>query len=570
MHMSHIFLFGVVLLWTVTGCDRPTETVQATAQAASVIFSTEEPAQPKVADYRQTLQTLLNTTDDSTRTLHTHIDSLLLAKGSLLKDFYEKRNYRTLWHSPAKIDQAIHVLLNADEHGLMASDYAIDEILALKRTVLREEYQNPLSLAKTELQLTAALLQYASHLLAGKLQPKMFHSLWNYPSRDFVWKNQADILEKYVAADSVAEVFRMLRRHPHYVFLKNQLAFYRQMAAAGVFQPVKCDTAIKKGGQHEAVGILRKRLRAEKVYLNNSDTTVLDDSLSEALKIWQYRHGLKQTGILDTMTRNALNVPAEQRIAAIRINMERLRWLSDTLPPNFILVNVADFRLFLFRNGEAVWDTPITAGTRFNQTPMFETYISHLELNPVWNIPQSIITKEIAVDAAKKSNYIERNRFKIVNSKGEHVEASTVNWSDVRSGKERYHIYQPPGEGNQLGKIKFFCVNPHAIYLHDTPNLSKFQFQERAFSHGCIRVWNPFVLAGFLMGDTTQWNKAAFDKLLAPGTTRNVMLPRREPVHIHYFTAFPDREWRLILRRDVYGHDRRVLRMLDVPVRNWQ
>jgi murein L,D-transpeptidase YcbB/YkuD len=565
MNATYFFWLYCALLWTIAGCEKQPEVSEATA----IIFSSEEPEQPRVAAYAEALQLLLSR-HDSTLSVHRQIDSLLLQKGSVLRDFYRKRDFKTLWNTPAKIEEAANVLLNADENGLAATDYLTEEILSLKRTVAREEYQNPQTLAIMELYLTTGLLQYASHLLAGKLKPHMFHTLWNYPSRDFVWKNQGEILEKYVAADSTAQTFRQLRRHPHYVFLKNQLAFYRQMAAAGVFQPVKCDTAIKKGGNHEAVGILRKRLRAEKVYLNASDTTVLDDSLSEALKIWQYRHGLKQTGILDTMTRNALNVPAEQRIATIRVNMERMRWLPDTLTPNFILVNVADFRLFLFRNGEAVWDTPITAGTRVNQTPMFETYISHLELNPVWNIPQSIITKEVAVDAAKKSNYISRNRFKIVNSKGEHVEASTVNWSDVRSGKVRYHIYQPPGEGNQLGKIKFFCVNPHAIYLHDTPNLSKFQFQERAFSHGCIRVWNPFTLAGLLMGDTVQWDRAAFDKLLAPGATRNVMLPRREPVHIHYFTAFPDRRQLLILRRDVYGHDRRVLRMLDVALRNWQ
>lgn len=565
MNATYFFWLYWTLLWTITGCEKQPDVSEATA----IIFNSAEPEQPKTADYTEALQLLLNR-HDSTLSVHQQIDSLLLQKGSILREFYQKRNFRTLWNTPARIEDAADVLLNADENGLTATDYWIDEILTLKRSIAREEYQNPQALATMELYLTTGLLQYASHLLAGKLKPKMFHTLWNYPARDFVWENQGEILEKYVAADSTAHAFRHIRRHPHYVFLKNQLAAYRQMAATDVFQPIRADTAVKKGGLHEGITLLRKRLRAEKVYLNPSDTTLLDDSLSAALQIWQYRHGLKQTGVLDTMTRNALNVPAEQRIATIRVNMERMRWLPDTLLSDFILVNVADFRLFLFRNGEAVWDTPVTAGTRINQTPMFETYISYLELNPVWNIPQSIITKEVAVDAAKKSNYISRNRFKIVNSKGEHVEASAVNWHDVRSGKTHYRIYQPPGEGNQLGRLKFFCVNPHAIYLHDTPNLSKFKFQERAFSHGCVRVWNPFILAGFLMGDTTKWDMAAFERLLAPGTTRNVMLPRREPVHIHYFTAFPDRRQLLILRRDVYGHDRRLLQMLDVPVRNWQ
>ncbi|WP_448517942.1 L,D-transpeptidase family protein [Rhodoflexus sp.] len=542
-----ILLFGGFLI----SCEEQSAADRITVETSLMINSAETPPTSlQIANYSQSLRELL--ARDSS------IDSVISA-------FYRQRNFLPLWQSPEKIDAAVATLLNADEHGLLAGDYQINEALELKRLALRSEYQHPQTLAKLELQLTASLLQYAVDLLAGKLKPKSVHTLWNYPARDFVAQNKAEILQKYIAADTIAPTFRHMRQHPHYVFLKNQLATYRQMAAAGAFQPVHCDTTIKKGSTHEAITALRKRLRAEGLYTPSTDTIWLDDSLSEALKIWQYRHGLKQTGNLDTMTRNALNVPAEQRIATIRANMERMRWLSDTMPANYTLVNVADFRLFVFRNGKAIWETPVIVGAKATPTPIFETYMTYLELNPTWNLPHSIITKEVAVEAARRSDYISRNRFKILNNKGEAVDPSTINWNDVRNNKTQYRVYQPPGPDNQLGKIKFFCVNPHAIYLHDTPSQSKFKFQDRAFSHGCVRVWNPFGLAGLLMGDTLQWNKAAFDQLLAPGTTRNLMLPTREPVHLHYFTAFPDRKQQLILRRDIYGHDRRLLQMLDAP-----
>lgn len=562
MSLRHVFGLLSVLLFSAVACQQASETAVRRVSAAAPQTNAQKNMQP--VDYSEALRLLLLRRDTL---LPTPQKSLA---DSLLHDFYAKRNFQTLWNSVEKIDEAVKVLLSADEHGLTARDYGLDYILELKRAAVREEYQNPQSLAALEVALTAGLLQYAVHVLGGKLTPTEVHPLWNYPSRDWVKKNQTNLLEKYVASDSTARIFSNLRRHPHYVFLKNQLALYRKMAAEEVFQPIRCDTVVHKGGSHRAIVRLRKRLRAEKIYLNASDTAVLDDSLSEALKIWQYRHGLKQTGILDTATCNALNVPAERHIATIRANMERMRWLPDTLLADFILVNIPDFRLFLFRNGKPVWETPVTVGTRVNQTPVFQTYISHLELNPVWNVPQSIITKEIALEAARKSNYIAKNNFKIIDKNGNQVDPAAVNWANVRNRKTVYHIYQPPGPGNQLGRIKFYCVNPHAIYLHDTPNLNKFRFQERAFSHGCVRVWNPFALAGRLMGDTLKWNQAAFDRLLESAATRNVMLPCRETVHLHYFTAFPDRQGRLVLRRDVYGHDRRLLAALDAPPASWQ
>ncbi|MCS7018206.1 MAG: L,D-transpeptidase family protein [Bernardetiaceae bacterium] len=555
---------GLVAVWSITACE-PAAVTNATQIPATTpeVSSSTLP----VADCAHVLRLAVKPQHD---TVLTQSDSLLFIKDSSVNMFYRKRNFKPLWDSVEKIDQAVNTLLHADTHGLVAVDYAIERILQLRQVAMREEYQNPHTLAKLEIALTTGLLRYATHLLAGKLVPTQLHPLWNYPSRAFVHQHRIELLEKYVAADSVATVFQHIRRHPHYVFLQNQLAAYKKMAAAGVFQPLQCDTTIRKGGLHPAIIRLRKRLFAEKIDADSSANPVLDDSLSKALQIWQYRHGLKQTGVLDTATRNALNVPVEQRIATIRANMERMRWLPDTLPADFILVNIADFRLFLFRNGEVVWETPVTVGTRVNRTPVFQTYISHLELNPTWNVPHSIVTKEIAVEAAKRSDYITRNRFQIIDKNGMLIEPSTINWSEVRSGKKVYHFYQPPGAGNQLGKIKFYCVNPHAIYLHDTPSLSKFKLQERAFSHGCVRVWKPFELAGLLMGDTTRWNQAAFDQLLAPGITRSVILPRREPVHIHYFTAFPDRTGQLILRRDIYGHDRQLLQLLDLPLQSMQ
>jgi murein L,D-transpeptidase YcbB/YkuD len=218
-------------------------------------------------------------------------------------------------------------------------------------------------------------------------------------------------------------------------------------------------------------------------------------------------------------------------------NMERWRWLPATVAPRYLLVNIPEFKLRLFENGQVAHETRVITGRPETPTPILSSLMDHAVVNPSWYIPPSIMKKEILPGLAADPGYAERRGYQVIRRGGQ------------------ISVRQPPGERNALGFIKFMFPNGHAVYLHDTPNRSLFSASRRALSHGCVRVEQPFQLADFVLG--AEWSESRLKKLIGRGE-RTIRLPAPMPVHLAYFTIEVDAFGSIRTFEDLYGYNRRV------------
>ena len=230
--------------------------------------------------------------------------------------------------------------------------------------------------------------------------------------------------------------------------------------------------------------------------------------------------GLIPNGKPGKSTIDAMNVPIDRRIQQIMINLERLRWMPDRLVDNMILINIPEYVLHYYKNDSLAWNTNVVVGKEITKTVIFSGNMSNIVLNPYWNVPQSIMKKEIIPAMQKNPNYLDKNNMEIIS-------------------KSPLSVRQKPGKNNSLGKLKFLFPNNYSIYLHDTPAKYLFSQNKRAYSHGCVRVENPVTLAKLLLTDQTQWLKKV-DAILK--TDKETWIPVKPPmpVFIVYFTTWVD------------------------------
>jgi murein L,D-transpeptidase YcbB/YkuD len=268
-----------------------------------------------------------------------------------------------------------------------------------------------------------------------------------------------------------------------------------------------------------------------------------DESLRESLKRFQARLGLTPDGIAGPSTIAALNKPYDtSKVERIRINLERMRWFYDSLPEDYVLVDVAGFMVHVVRGGQVDWSTRVVVGTPEQQTPSFRDEMEHVIFNPTWTVPPSIQKKMRGA-----------GRFKMVDRRT----GRAVNGGDA-SDYRRYSLIQAAGPTNALGRVKFIFPNGHAVYLHDTPSKSLFSHTVRAYSHGCVRVQNPLKLAEVIL-NKPHWDQSEIDRVVATNRTRYVRLDDHLPVILYYLTAMADADGRVSFRGDIYGRDPGVL-----------
>jgi murein L,D-transpeptidase YcbB/YkuD len=281
-----------------------------------------------------------------------------------------------------------------------------------------------------------------------------------------------------------------------------------------------------------------------------SQPDLYDPDLAKAIMAFQRRSGLSPDGVVGNTTLAALNRPYDPADAdKIRINLERMRWFYDGLPPDYVLVDIADFMVYLVRGGEVSWNTRAVVGTPELQTPSFRDELEHVVFNPTWTVPPSIQKKMRGLSSS----------YKLVDRRtGRQVSGGNV------TDYKRYRIVQEAGPKNALGRVKFLFPNGHAIYLHDTPSKGLFSQQTRAYSHGCVRVQNPLKLAEVILNEPG-WDQAAINRVVDTNKTRYVHLDAHLPVILYYLTAKADAEGNLSLRHDIYERDPAVEKALKGP-----
>jgi len=286
-----------------------------------------------------------------------------------------------------------------------------------------------------------------------------------------------------------------------------------------------------------------------------------DHDVSEALKAVQHRHGITATGELTESTVAALNRSVDDDIEQVAMNLERWRWMPRELGDQHIMVNVPSYNLTLVRGGVTIADMAVVVGSKKHNTPIFSEDAAFIEVAPTWTVPASIANNELIPMELERPGYLKAERMDFFRRDGDwlkKVPRSEVTEIDFYTKPFPYVIQQRAGEGNALGKIKILMPNRFAVYMHDTQAKKLFEKTDRAYSHGCIRLSEPFLLGRLLLqydGKSDEETQAILDK---KKTTR-VKLNDKTPTHISYFTAWVDDQGKLHTRKDVYRHDKRLL-----------
>jgi murein L,D-transpeptidase YcbB/YkuD len=298
---------------------------------------------------------------------------------------------------------------------------------------------------------------------------------------------------------------------------------------------------LKKGDSSDAVLLIKQKLFELGDLATKDSSQVFDSSLLVAAKHYQKRMGLSIDGSIGNKMIQSLNIPIAKRIEQILVNLERLRWMPPQTDSNYILVNIPEYRLHLYDSGKNVMDMNVIVGKAANGTVIFNGKLKYVVFSPYWNVPTSIVRKEIVPAMERSSNYLERNHMEITGrSNGLPL------------------VRQKPGEHNSLGLVKFLFPNNYDIYLHDTPNRNLFSQSSRSLSHGCIRISEPKKMAEYLLRDDKTWNSQNIDSAMHLAKEKWVTLKKSVPVYIVYFTAWVDKSGTLNFRNDIYGHDQKM------------
>lgn len=354
-----------------------------------------------------------------------------------------------------------------------------------------------------------------------------------------------------------------------YLGLRNALDDLEAVERNGGWEAVPGGENLQLGSQDPRVLPLRVRLVASgdlerREYLE-VDPEIFDETLDEAVRRFQERHGLAVDGVVGRGTLAALNVSVEDRIDQVLLNLERMRRLPDDLGDRYFLINPAAFAVEMFEHGERIRWFPAIAGRPDRQTPDFSAEMSYLVLAPYWHVPPGIARRDLLPEIREDPDYVgERNMVLLDASRNRTIDPHSIDWAEITDSEfnRRYRLRQDPGPSNALGNVKFMFPNSHNVYMHDTPSQQLFAANVRAFSSGCIRVQGALGLAVYLLRDNSEWTPDRIREVVERGVERSVSLPSNYQVHVRYATAWVDVHGVLQLRDDVYDRDPALRRTL--------
>ena len=478
-----------------------------------------------------------------------------LRMAEALDAFYEQRKYRAVLVRQGRIDAEASEILDAvrglTSHGITIADYDVDGL----STALADEDANPFVL---ELRVLDLWLSAASRLLAGSVDPTTVHADWSHPPR------QADlvaVLTRAVDTDAFGKTLEaQAPAQPEYASLRTALQRYRERGDAA-WPKLALGDPLNEGATGARVVALRERLRATGDLEAEADGAFDTDAVA-ALRAFQARHGLGQTGALDRDTVRALNETPAARVDQIVANLERWRWMPEDLGDTHVRVNIAAFTVEAWRAGTRELVMNAVVGKPYRSTPVFSDEITHVVLNPRWSVPIKLAIKDVLPKIKKDPQYLNENGFRVFRADtGAEVDASEVPWDQLSSRRFGYILRQEPGADNALGRLKIMFPNDHDVYLHDTPKRHLFKEAKRAFSSGCVRLEDPRGLAAFLLDDE-RWTEKRIDKAIATGREQTVWLAQPVPIHLQYWTAWVDDAGTVHFREDLYGRDARLLAAL--------
>ncbi|MGR3501226.1 L,D-transpeptidase family protein [Pseudaestuariivita sp.] len=484
------------------------------------------------------------------------------SRDDALAAFYKSNKFEPIWvgtdaDDAARREAFIAAVRAAPMHGLPAQTYGLGTLMSRMRSVQGAEAR-----AALEVDLSRAFVDYAADMQTGALDPQRIDA--EFMPREVPLRDRADYLTGIATSAPHAFIASLPPASPEYTRLMKAKIQMQHQLDRGAWGPKVQANSLKPGQTGAAVATLRNRLAAMG-YGTRSASAVYDDRLASAVMAFQEAHGLTPDGVAGAGTMAEVNVPFERRMQSVLVAMERERWLNrpEGLGARHILVNIPDFTAKIIDGGKVTFETVAVVGkdTYDRQTPEFSDEMDHMVINPSWYVPRSIATGEYLPKL--RANPYAVSHLEITDSRGRVVNRGAVNFAQYSASSFPFNMRQPPGRTNALGLVKYMFPNKHNIYLHDTPAKNLFGREVRAFSHGCIRLAEPFEFGYALLSAQEADPKGYFQSVLRTGAERRVNLEAPVPVHIVYRTAFTTAKGELRFRRDIYGRDARVFRALQ-------
>lgn len=466
-----------------------------------------------------------------------------------IADFYERRNGQSAW--------MLGDSLSASAESFIAFAGAADSTAPDKPGFsphLIELYEQSASgnaasacdgcASDLELHLTGEFFRFAARKYGGYLSRDEGELDWFIPRAK---KDAGRLLDSLATGKMDLSAYEPI--NPQYQLLKHGIERYRAVASEPwpVLALPRGRRKLELGDSAGVIGDIRHRLHLLGDLVDEGAGNRYDSTMIVAVKTFQARHGVQADGVIGAAFLRQLNVPVAERLRTMLVNIERLRWVPERVPPNLLQVNIPEFSLHVFEDGKEVLSMDVVVGARATHTVVFADTLSTIVFSPGWTIPPTLMRTEVLPGMRKDPNYLASHDMEVV--------GGPSNNPTVR---------QRPGPRNPLGGVKFLFPNSYDIYMHDTPAKAMFDRDDRAGSHGCIRLSRPAELAAYLLHDDPAWTAERIHAAMTSGTETKVQLHSSRPVMIGYFTAWVDPEGRLNFRDDVYGHDAKLARELFV------
>jgi murein L,D-transpeptidase YcbB/YkuD len=476
-----------------------------------------------------------------------------------LEPIYKQNEYQAIFNKRELIIEAISLIKLAEYHGLNQRDYGIEKIDGLF-TIWESDNGNSKLAAELDLMLMMGIKKFSAHLLYGKLNPQYFHDSWNFPHRTI--ENIDSVLLAKIKEGKVFELEHIFQpKQVAYTMLKHEYRNFLKKEDVKSREIKYPEKRLRKGDLNTYVLELKQEL-FKKGFFHDSMSMVFNTALEKAIKTFQLKHGLTPDGIPGKETYKVLNWTEKRYLIALKTNLERLRWLPDSIDTKGILVNIPSAKLQLYTDTTLLFETKLIVGKTKNKTPIFQSEINYLVFNPCWTVPNSIATEKMLPKLKTDSNFLKhRNMF--IGLNGVEQSSNDIDFNQYNEDNFPYKIYQRTGSGNALGKVKFMFPNSYSIYLHDTPNKYLFKKDYRAYSHGCVRVQNAMELANILLY-TINNHKSSISYYLKKGYPEKVYLNHKIPLSIVYLTCWGDlKSSEVIFYNDIYFYDLTLLNALE-------
>lgn len=500
------------------------------------------------------------------------IRDLSLGSSDEIYGFYSGRDFAEAWSSQGILTELAYELRfeirQAKFDGLNPQHYhlsLIDSFFATFESNKKNKVVNdPAELVDLDFLLSDAFFQLSAHLERGKVDPSTLKSTWEITQKPKKM-NYSLLLSTALEEGDIRRNLEKL--YPQFTIYKRGREVIRTLDEKSKvdsldWKPIKIDKTIKLGEPNNSIPLIRERLKFWG-YLDSGESAnskIYDSLLFLGIQKFQLKNGMSPDGALGKNTIAAINTSPTDLMNRASVNLERLRWLPDTVKEaEIILVNIANYQLDYINKLDTIFSSKVIVGKSYHASPIFSAQMSYIVFSPYWNIPNSIARNEIIPAVRKNPNYLNQKNMEVVTNAGKTVDPGSINWS---AKSFPYMIRQKPGGSNSLGLVKFMFPNKHSVYIHDTPSRSLFEREERALSHGCIRLQNPAEFAKILLSDMPGWNEVKIKEAMNRSSEQIVNLNRKIPVVLVYLTFWADSKGQAHFRQDIYSRDEEVLELL--------